>query len=81
VHGVSGGIEFDHHAPTRSTIFRTGRLLAPSVPVIVAHALQNVQPRPVPPPERVRLVQHPVLAAAVALDAQEPRREGGERLG
>jgi hypothetical protein len=28
----------------------------------------------------VRLVQHAILAAAVALDPQEPRREGAERL-
>jgi hypothetical protein len=30
--------------------------------------------------DRSRLAQHPIPAAAVAFDPQEPRREGGERL-
>ena len=85
----AGRAAFSH--PSRSTIRRTGRLLTPSMPVsssafpaqpaaaVVAHPGDDVAQAAVPPPG-VRLVDHLHLAAAVALDAQEPRRERGERL-
>ena len=46
---------------------------------VMAHPGQDVAQRP-GPPSGVRLIDHLHLAAAVALDAQEPRRERGERL-
>jgi hypothetical protein len=79
-------------SPTRtatpsSTIFRTGRLLAPAMlrlpcqptAAVVTHPTQDVEQRAVAP-RRVRLIHHADPAAPVALDAQEPRREGPERL-
>lgn len=44
------------------------------------YASEVLAQRPVAPGLRVRLVVHQHLAAAIALDAQEPRREGAERL-
>jgi len=75
--------------PWRMTIRRTGRLLAgidagdqfhparPSAAAVVAHASDDVADQHVAP-RRARLGQHPLLAAANAGNAHEPRREGTE---
>ena len=76
------------HQPI-STILRTGRLEAPSMPV----SSSAFPARPPQPSWRIRammsrklrsrhraLVDHLHLAAAIALKAQEPRGERGERL-
>jgi hypothetical protein len=76
--------------PPRSTIRRTGWLLTPSTPVTIstcagglsAAALvpgagdEVAEPHVLLTSAGVGLVQHPYLAAALALDAQEPGREG-----
>ncbi|HSJ39976.1 MAG TPA: hypothetical protein VK955_02855, partial [Xanthobacteraceae bacterium] len=74
--------------PEISTIRRTGRLLVASMPL-------SSSVRPALPPQpgddvadrygtlslwRVHLVEHPVLAAAVAGNPHEPRRERHQRL-
>jgi hypothetical protein len=46
---------------------------------VMTHPGQDVAQRP-GPPSGVRLIDHLHLAAAVALDVQEPRGERGERL-
>ena len=46
----------------------------------MAHALEDVTQGPIAP-RRMGLVDHAVLAAAVAGDPQEPRRERPQRLG
>ncbi len=86
------GLDARKHHPPISTIRRTGRLLAPSMPVssstlpafppqpswrMRARMSRSVRSRHA----GVRLVDHLHLAAAVALDPQEPRRERPERLG
>jgi hypothetical protein len=48
---------------------------------VVAHPGQNVAEPPIPSGRDMALVDHAHLAAAVALDAQEPGRERGEWLG
>jgi hypothetical protein len=45
----------------------------------VPHPLEDVARCPIAP-RRMALIDHTVLAAAVADDPQEPTREGGERL-
>ena len=73
-----------------STIRRTGRLLAPSMPVsnstsprgpaaVVPHAVNDVADQHLALRD-VRLGDHPLLAAAITHDAQEPRRERAQRL-
>jgi hypothetical protein len=55
------------------------RLAGEPAAAIVAHTGEDVAQGPVIP-SGVRLVDHLRLAAAVALDAQEPARERAERL-
>jgi hypothetical protein len=74
------------YQPSLSTIRRTGRL-EPSIPVsssafatlppraVMAHAVEDVAYQHVAL-RHVRLGDHPVLAAPLAHDAEEPRREG-----
>ena len=78
-------------AQPSNTIRRTGRLDTPSMPVS-SSAFPARPPQPswrirammsrigMAPRFDVRLVDHLHLAAAIALDAQEPGRERGERL-
>jgi hypothetical protein len=76
--------------PSISTIRRTGRLLAPSMPVssstpcpaaaaVVAHAVDDVPDQHVAS-IHVRLVEHAVLPAPIAGDSHEPLRKSTERL-
>jgi hypothetical protein len=56
-----------------------GFLVSPTAAAVMVHASEELAD-PQVAPRRVRLVQHPVFAVAVALDPQEPRRECPERL-
>jgi hypothetical protein len=58
--------------PPRSTIRRTGRLDTPSVPVSSSAFAARPQRHVAVPAGDADLIQHAHLAAAVALDAQEP---------
>ena len=80
------GLDARKHHPPRSTMRRTGRLDTPSMPVS-SSAFPASPPQPSwrirammsrigwAPLRGVRLADHLHLAAAVALDAQEPGRE------
>jgi hypothetical protein len=56
------------------------RLLRPSAAAVVPHSVEDVVDQHVGASLHVHLVDHPHLAAAIALDPEEPRREGVERL-
>jgi hypothetical protein len=69
------------HRPTADAL-DTGqqlRLPCPAATALVAHLREDGADRHVGPRE-VHLADHLHLAAAIALDAQEPRRKRGERL-
>jgi hypothetical protein len=68
-----------HRAAGHTPAAERLRLARESATAVMAHTGDNGAQGPVPPPAGMGLVDHLDLAAAVALDAQEPRREGGER--